>query len=259
MWKDGIIVGKDYALREKRRPGVPFQRVRIIEHVRGAKWKVEWVDPNPGLVDYVDSALLVVPWKDHKAVLKEEENEARMKRHNGEKGWKHDSPVDNALSTVFDSIGDHDLYFHKGMLNTTPEAIKLLRARLGIPEDQQHSWVAYTDRSGTLHLPYDEALDLAKKFCAAEPAAVLTNVESTEQKWSQDIQRGDDHLAGLLNEYRAAHAIIRQWTGHDPAIAAREERIERLERLVYDAIYALEKKGLDDEARRLRRAIERRG
>ncbi len=97
------------------------------------------------------------------------------------------------------------------------------------------------------------------KFCAAEPAAVLTGVESTEQKWSQDIQRGDDHLVSLLNEYRASFAIIRQWTGHAPAIAAREERTRQLERLVWDAIYALQKRGLDDEAKRLRRAIERRG
>jgi len=181
-----------------------------------------------------------------------------MKRHNDEKGWKRDSPVDNSLITVSDSVGDHQLYFHKGMLNTTPEAIKLLRERLGISEDQKHSWVAYTDRSGQFHLPYDEALDLAKAFCAKEPAAVLTSIESSEEEWSQKIQRGDDYLVSLLNEYRAAHAIIRQWTGHDPAIAAREERISRLERLVYDAIYALEKKGIDDEAKRLRRALERR-
>ena len=99
MWKDGIIVGKDYALREKRTPGTPFQRVKILEHVRGSKWKVEWVDPNPGLVDYVASSLLVVPWKDAKAVLREEEDAARLKRHNDEQGYKRDDPIDNALGT----------------------------------------------------------------------------------------------------------------------------------------------------------------
>ena len=51
-------------------------------------------------------------------------------------------------------------------------------------------------------------------------------------------QPGSDHIVGLLNEYRAAWAVIRQWTGHDPAIAQREEQIKRLERLVWDAIYA---------------------
>ena len=39
----------------KELPGVPFQRVRVIEHVRRNKWKVEWIDPDPGLVDYVES------------------------------------------------------------------------------------------------------------------------------------------------------------------------------------------------------------
>jgi hypothetical protein len=60
----------------------------------------------------------------------------------------------------------------------------------------------------------------------------------------------------LLNEYRAAWAIIRQWTGNDPAIAACEEHIQKLERLVWDAIYALQKAGLDSEAR-LRRVLTR--
>jgi hypothetical protein len=257
MWKDEIIVGKDYALREKRLPGVPFQRVKILEHVRGSKWKAEWVDPNPGLVDYVASSLLVVPWKDAKAYLKEEESEARLRKHNEEQGYKRDSPIDRALSTVFSSTGDHDLHYWHGVLSAKSDVIELLKTRINATD--QPSWIAYTDRQGTLHLPFEYAVLLAKKFCAIEPAAVLTEVESTEQEWSQDIQRGDDYLVGLLNEYRAAHAIIRQWTGHDPAIAAREERIRRLERLVYDAIYALEKKGLDDEAKRLRRAIERRG
>jgi len=49
--------------------------------------------------------------------------------------------------------------------------------------------------------------------------------------------------------------LIRQWTGHDPAIAQREQEIQMLERLVWDAIYALQKAGQDKEASRLRRAI----
>ena len=84
-------------------------------------------------------------------------------------------------------------------------------------------------------------------------------VEAAERQASQDAsQRGNDHFfVGLLNEYRASAALIRQWTGHDPAIAQREARIEMLERLVWDAIYALQKAGLDSEAHRLRRAIEK--
>lgn len=53
-------------------------------------------------------------------------------------------------------------------------------------------------------------------------------------------------------------ALIRQWAGHDAAVAQREAEIQKLERLVWDAIYSLQKAGLDSEAARLRRAIERR-
>jgi hypothetical protein len=34
MLKSEIKAGTEYALREKRLPGVAFQRVRIIEHIR---------------------------------------------------------------------------------------------------------------------------------------------------------------------------------------------------------------------------------
>jgi len=80
-------------------------------------------------------------------------------------------------------------------------------------------------------------------------------VEATERKWESDIRRGEDYVASLLNEHRAAWALIRQWAGHDAAIAQREAEIKRLERLVWDAVYALQKAGLDTESDRLRRAI----
>jgi hypothetical protein len=69
MLKAEIKPGGEYAVREKRTPGVPFQRVRILEHVRGNKWKAQWIDPNPGLVDYIESGQLIVPWKEHKDFL----------------------------------------------------------------------------------------------------------------------------------------------------------------------------------------------
>ena len=41
MLKSEIKPRTEYAMREKRTPGTPFQRVRIIEYVRGNKWKAE--------------------------------------------------------------------------------------------------------------------------------------------------------------------------------------------------------------------------
>jgi hypothetical protein len=86
----------------------------------------------------------------------------------------------------------------------------------------------------------------------------VRGVENTEREWARKARyEGEAYLVPLLNEYRAAWALIRQWTGHDPAIAQREAEIERLERLVWDAIYALQKAGFDKQASKLRQAIEK--
>lgn len=114
------------------------------------------------------------------------------------------------------------------------------------------------DRQGLLFLPFDEAIEIAKRFSVVEPHAVLVKIEAGEREWMAKARRpGEAYIIPLLNEYQAAWAIIRQWTGADPAVAAREEHIEKLERLVWDAIYALQKAGLDSDASRLRRAIQK--
>lgn len=254
MQKSEIKPKVEYAFREKRVPGIAFQRVRIIEHIRGNKWKAEWIEPNPGLVHYVESGQLIVPWKNHKAFLKDERNAEQLHEHNKRHGYQRESPVAEAVEEVLASVGERVDFLH-GVLSGPPEAIERVKARAKM-EPQTHSLGAYTDRFGMLHLPFDECLELARRFSAAEPSTVLVRVETTERQWEQEARRpGGDYLVGLLNETRPSWAIIRQWTGHDPAVAQREAEIQKLEKLVWDAIYALQKAGLDSEAARLRRAI----
>jgi len=90
--------------------------------------------------------------------------------------------------------------------------MKRLTHRLGIPNWQPPP-IGYTDRRGNLRLPFDIALELAQKFCEAEPSAVLVRVETTERKWTYDALHDADHLVPLLNQYRAAWALLRQWAG----------------------------------------------
>ncbi len=82
VWKAEIKVGEDYALREGRDRGAPLQHIRILEHVRRNKWKVQWIEPNPGLIDYIESKSLVVRWKDRKAFLRDEDHERALREHN---------------------------------------------------------------------------------------------------------------------------------------------------------------------------------
>jgi hypothetical protein len=87
-------------------------------------------------------------------------------------------------------------------------------------------------------------------------SAVLADIEATEHKLSLAATRpGEEHIIPLLNSFRPSWALIRQWCGQDAAIAARENRIAELEKLVWDAMYALQKAGLDHEANRLRRRL----
>lgn len=161
-----------------------------------------------------------------------------------------------AVEEVFEAASD-DLIFLNGIVMGHPDAVNRVRDRARV-DSRKGSPFSYVDRFGTLHLAFDETVELARAFCAAEPSTVLTYIEGTERKWSLEAgQPGKEHLVRLLNEYRAGWAILRQWAGYDAAIAQREAHIQRLERLVWDAVYALQKAGLDSEAHRLRRALER--
>lgn len=234
-----------------------YNRVKIIQHVRGKKWKAEWIDPNPGLVDYIESKNLVVRWKEQKAFFRDEERAHQLRADNERHGYKENSPLANVLYQVFESLGENDLSFYRGVLSGRPDALSRVKERAGF-DSKKTSAFAYVDWHGTVHIPYTEALELAKAFCISEPQTVLLNIESTEREWVQKASHpGNDYMLSLLNEYRASWAIIRQWTGYDAAIAQKEAQIQHLERLVLDAIYALQKAGLDDAANRLRRSLQK--
>ena len=114
MQKSEIKPKTEYAFREKRVPGSPIERVRVIEHIRGNKWKTEWMEPNPGLIHYAESAQLVCPWKERRAFLKEEEDCERLLKHNDELGYAENSPIAHALYEVFESLGEPEVDFYKG-------------------------------------------------------------------------------------------------------------------------------------------------
>lgn len=157
--------------------------------------EAEWIDPNPGLVHYVESGQLIVPWKEHKAFLKDEANAERLREHNERQGFIGDRcPIASALLQVFESVGEQ-VQFSQGSLSGPPGAIERLKARAGM-DPKGNSPVGYVDRHGMLHFPFDEALELGRKFCAAEPSTVLVGVESTEREWEQKARRGEDYIVG---------------------------------------------------------------
>ncbi|MCJ7594227.1 MAG: hypothetical protein MUO52_05580 [Desulfobacterales bacterium] len=191
-------------MREGKTPDTPLQRVKIIQHVRGKKWKAEWIDPNPGLVDYVETRNLVVLWKERRAFFKDEQRARELRADNEHHGYDEESPLANVLYEVFESVGESALNFYKGILSGSPEALDRVRDRAGF-DRKKISPFTYVDRHGTVYIPYSEALELAKAFCSSEPNTVLLNIESTEREWVQKpTQPGEEYIIHLLNEYRAS-------------------------------------------------------
>lgn len=201
------------------------------------------------------STQIIVPWEQHRSFLTDEANREKLMEHVRKCGFDIDSPLENALHCVFENVGEAAFRYDRGVLRGRLEQLERVKERAKCQEDLMRP-PSYTDREGFVHVPLDTALDLARKFCTVEPAAVLADVEATERKWSLKVTTSDgEYLVSLLNSYRAAWALIRQWCGMDAAIASREGRIAALEKLVWDAVYALQKAGLDNDADKLRRKL----
>ena len=256
MLNADLIPGQEYAFREKRIIGSPLHRVKLLKHIRGRKWQAKWIKPNSNLIDYLSTEQVIVPWKDQAAFMKEERHRESMRRHNSKVGFTASSPISEAVESVIDSVGD-EVHFNNGDLSGTRDQLERLRVRArldGLRLDDVPP--SYVDRQRRLHLPFEIALELARAFCRVEPGTALTNIEATERNWSLTATRPNgEYIIPLLNHHRASWALIRQWCGQEAAIAARENRIAELERLVWDAVYVLQKAGLDGEANKLCRTV----
>jgi len=96
----------------------------------GTSGQAKWVDPNPGLIDYVTTAQIIVPWREKNDFLKDEINLEAMYDHNSARGYKFDSPVTLAIEQIFESAGD-GVGVSRGILHGTPEQVNRISNRAG--------------------------------------------------------------------------------------------------------------------------------
>jgi hypothetical protein len=254
MNQDDIQPGRDYGYRPNPRRHTDLERVNVIERVR-RQWKVEWVDPNPGLQDYVKSANLVVPWNDRRPFLRDEQCSDRLLQ-SSEATWPGpEHPLTEAVDTVFAATGENLATGSCGALSVTRDALVRTadRARVDVPDSPP----AFVDRHGTVHLPFDHALALAKAFAAAEPQSVLLQVDAIQREYEAEARdAGNAYIVPLVNRWRAGWALCRQWAGFDQALAERDAEIERLRRIIDDTRYELRRAGNDELAARLDRKLK---
>jgi hypothetical protein len=253
VYRQEIIIGQEYGYREKPRQKGPLERVRILERVR-SQWKVEWIEPNPGLQDFVKSTHLLTPWRESKEFLRDEASWDALSQRCDQTWPGGEHALSEAVDTVLESTGELIYVGNHGELTCTPEVLERLAQRASI--ELRLEPPGFVDRKGQAHLPFDAALTLAQAFSAAEPETVLLQVNTAQRKYELEAREiGNSYLVPLVQQWRAGWALCRQWAGFDEAIAEREQEIERLRRIIEDVRYELRRGGQDDLAAKLDRKL----
>jgi hypothetical protein len=248
-----IEPGKLYAVRE---PGQEFRKARALELVRRGKWRVEFVDEEPPLVDYAKSVHIVCPWKERKALKRDEVRFARLQETSDRTFPGNDHPVDHAVMWVLSSTGEPALGTTHGWLSASPDVWERVCDRAGLAALPDKHHVVYTDRTGQVVAPWQSVLALARAFAASEPHTVLRHVEEEERQLdiaSRDPAMG--HLLDYLERCRPAFALCRSWAGFDQALREKDGEINRLRTIISRIIADLRYGGHEDEARRAERLL----
>lgn len=276
MKKAHIVVGEDYAFRrnwgnirwERRHAyGTPLEHIRITRSAPGSKLEAKWTD-NPGRTALISASQVVVPWAGSDAFLMDEKNEDRLLRLNRKDGYESDnsggplglqSPLEIAVDLVLVSTGEWSLGVGPfNIVSGEPDAFARVRLRAN-DLDPQEPAAAYRDSRGNACWPFRAAMELARKFCLAEPPTVLLAVEAKECELAGLTAAsgpGSVYLLSKVNTNLAAGALVRRWAGVDTTAHSHLTVSERLRRLVWDAVYALQEAGVDDEAKRLRHVLQ---
>jgi hypothetical protein len=170
--------------------------------------------------------------------------------HCAEEWPGHQHPVSSAVDAVLDTTGEYAYVDNRGIWNAGGGSADRIAKRAGFELHRQPP--AFTDRDGVEHFPFGEALRLAMAFAAAEPALVLLAVDAADDRVQREARElGSEHFARFVYEWAAAHALVRQWAGSDEPLVRRDREIERLNRLLIDAIYVLKAAGQEREAAQL--------
>jgi len=100
----------------------------------------------------------------------------------------------------------------EGVLICHPDALARVKERARL-DPTKRSPVAYVDRHGQVHAPFDEALELARAFCAVEPVTALTPIQAAEASDSSR-ERGDGLPPSLAQAVRrTGHSAYEQGRG----------------------------------------------
>jgi hypothetical protein len=253
MNKSELTPSLHVAYRERRSVDAPLHEVEVLDGVaRDRQVKVLFVDgEREGLRSWVRTAQLLCAWNKREAVLKDERRAAALRQ---DWGAKYDPVVDTAMNAVVVATGESG-GFANGW-SEQPAVFARLWKRAGLEPGPVRHHLAYRDRHGQAHLPWDTVVEFCLAFSRHEPSLVLSLIDGYDREYEA---RG--HLPGevfyhqLLRENAAAHALVREWCGQAEERTRLLAEIKRLQGLLSTAEADLRRAGDERGAGRLARAV----
>jgi hypothetical protein len=247
-----LVVGRAYAERSKPNDAqCALRKIIFVGPARAGKAKIRHADGDlDGLEEWVPTRTLMCAWAERQAFRRDE---SRWNALQEAAARDFDPVVEEAISTVFEATGEETGFIR--VWTVGPERAQRLWRRAGLEGSPDQHPLAYTDRGGQLHLPYETALQFAQAFAAAEPEPCIHYIQEWEDRLrAEGYEPGRRVSHQVLRDMRPAHALVREWAQAGELDLLRQEN-QRLRQLLRQALEALRRAGEEQSANRLDRAL----
>ena len=252
MLGSDLAVGRAYAQRAKPNDAHgPLRKIVFVGPARAGKAKIRHAEGDlDGLEEWTPTRTVMCPWGERQAFLRDE---LRWQALQEAAARDYDPVVEEAISTVFEATGDETGFIR--VWSVERERAQRLWRRAGLEGSPDQHPLAYTDRGGRLHLPYETAFQFAQAFAAAEPEPCIHYIQEWEDRLrAEGYEPGRRVSHHVLRSIRPAHALVREWA-HAGELGLLREENQRLRQVLGQALEALRRAGDERSATRLDRAL----
>lgn len=264
MQKDDFKAGELWAYRKGTSLGHPAERVELLmlaPRGRPRKVKVRYTEGElEGLEEFVPAPQLRCPWREWKKVERDEQREAAL-ADSVDVRKPVERVVLDAANEVFYASGEplfvEEVKGYTRLDHEERSALTRLAARSNLNIDDWIRSPSFIDRRGVLYLPDEKLVTLAICFAKAEPESVVLHLDNEEQTYLREgYFYGERYPHDELLKRKPIWTLARSWAasaeGRDPL----REELARMNRLLYQALAALDEAGGTRTATRLRHAWE---
>lgn len=253
MQQSELVIGRGYAYRASgRRDDLDFVKVKVLGPFRGARGRIQYQEGGlAGLAEWVRTVQIVCRWGDRKAFIRDTQQAQRLAAADA-RVW--DNVIAEAIDSVITASGEFNGFLRRWDTDPAPAMRLWSRGHLeGSP--LEFDPMNFADRSGVWHLSFTTAEKASQAFAAAEPDLVELYLRRWEDRLkAQGFQPGIRHAHDVLRQWAPQIALARSWT-QSQAVKTLDDEVQRLQRVVNEAIGLLRRAGDERGAARIERAL----